>query len=79
MPSALKRDHPALQNKKFLTCFIFFGVIFAILDPYHGYGFPDVIESGSNMDLDPKHCKNTINQKEWHVATKRFNFLSLFR
>jgi hypothetical protein len=32
-PSALKREHPALQNMKFLNFFHFFGVIFALLDP----------------------------------------------
>jgi hypothetical protein len=29
-PSALKREHPAIQNMKFLT---FLWVIFALLDP----------------------------------------------
>jgi hypothetical protein len=32
-PSALQRDHPALQKLKFTNCFIFFWVIFALLDP----------------------------------------------
>jgi hypothetical protein len=31
MPSALKREHPALQNK--LNFFLFSWVIFALLDP----------------------------------------------
>jgi hypothetical protein len=31
-PSALKREHPALQNMKFLDFFIFLWVIFALLD-----------------------------------------------
>ncbi len=51
----LKREHPALQNMKFLNFFYFF-VIFALLDPD-----PDsesrsigLIESVSNPNLDPK-------------------------
>ncbi len=32
-PSALKREHPALQKLKILSFFLFFGVIFALLDP----------------------------------------------
>jgi hypothetical protein len=32
-PSALKREHPALQKKKILSFFLFFGDIFALLDP----------------------------------------------
>jgi hypothetical protein len=31
-PSALKREHPALQNMNFLN-FLFLWVIFALLDP----------------------------------------------
>jgi hypothetical protein len=32
-PSALKREHPTLQNVKFLHFFLFLWVIFALLDP----------------------------------------------
>jgi hypothetical protein len=32
-PSVLQRDHPALQKMNFTNCFIFFWVIFALLDP----------------------------------------------
>jgi hypothetical protein len=32
-PSALKREHPALQKMKFINGFLFFWVIFALLDP----------------------------------------------
>ncbi len=32
-PSALKREHPALQNMKILNFFLFSWVIFALLDP----------------------------------------------
>jgi hypothetical protein len=38
-PSALKREHPAIQNLKFINFFLFLCVIFALLDP--------VSESGS--------------------------------
>jgi hypothetical protein len=31
--SALKIEHPALQNMKFLNFFLFWWVIFALLDP----------------------------------------------
>jgi hypothetical protein len=33
MPSALKKEHKALQNSKFINCFLVFWVIFALLDP----------------------------------------------
>jgi hypothetical protein len=54
-PSALKREHPALQNMKFLDFFQFLWVLFALLDP--DSGSTDLIESGSNpeLDPDPKH------------------------
>jgi hypothetical protein len=32
-PAALKREHPALKNMKFLDFFLFLWVIFALLDP----------------------------------------------
>jgi hypothetical protein len=32
-PSALKREHPALENMKILYFFLFLWVIFALLDP----------------------------------------------
>jgi hypothetical protein len=50
-PSALKREHPALQNMKFLYFFLLLLVIFALLDPdpdsEYGFGSTDPIESGS--------------------------------
>ncbi len=61
-PSALKREHPALQNMKFLNFFLLFWVIFALLDPDpdseygSGSGFTDMLESGSNPDQDSKPC-----------------------
>ncbi len=55
-PSALKREHPALQNMKFLNFFLFLWVIFALLDQdsESESGSTDLIESGSNPG--PKHC-----------------------
>ncbi len=52
-PSALKREHPALQNMKFHHFYLFLWVIYALLDPDP----PDLIESVSNSDPgpDPKH------------------------
>jgi hypothetical protein len=61
---ALKREHLALQKMKILTFFLFFGVIFALLDPHTNCG------SGSmriririrnpgytcNADLLPERC-----------------------
>jgi hypothetical protein len=32
-PSALKKEHPALQNMKILYFFLFFWIIFPLLDP----------------------------------------------
>jgi hypothetical protein len=32
-PSALKREHPALQKIKFFTFFLFLWIIFALLNP----------------------------------------------
>jgi hypothetical protein len=64
-PSALKREHPALQNIKFLNFFLFLWVIFALPDPDSesgfGYGSTDLIESGSNPDADPKHWKLSLS------------------
>jgi hypothetical protein len=39
---------------KFINFFLFFWVLFALLDPELGSRNP--IESGSNLELDPKHC-----------------------
>jgi len=54
-PSALKREHPALQNMKFFSTFV---VIFALLDPNpdfeYGSGSTDPIKYGSKPDLDPQ-------------------------
>jgi hypothetical protein len=56
-PSALKREHPALQNMKFLNFFLLLSVIFDLLDPdsEYGSGSADLSESGPNTDPDPKH------------------------
>ncbi len=56
-PSAAKREHPALQNMKFLNYFLLLWVIFALLDPdpdsEYGSGSTDSIESGFNPDPQP--------------------------
>ena len=46
-PSALKREHPVLKNRKILDFFLILWVIFALLDPD-----PDP-EAQINADLDP--------------------------
>ncbi len=46
-PSALKREHSALQNIKFVNFFLFWWVIFALLDS-------ESRSTGSNTD--PDHC-----------------------
>jgi hypothetical protein len=55
-PSALKREHPALQSMKFLNFFLLLWVILALLDPdpdsKYGSGSTGLIESGSNLDQD---------------------------
>ncbi len=59
-PSALKREHPALQKINCINFFLCLWVIFALLDPDResgsGYGSKDRIESGSNPDPNPQHC-----------------------
>jgi hypothetical protein len=56
--STLKRDHPALQNKKCLHFYLFLWLIFALLnlDPDSEIGSvsTDLIESKSNPD--PQQC-----------------------
>ncbi len=49
-----KREHPALQNIKFLHFF----PIFTFCPPGSQSGSPNLTESGSNPDPDPdlKHC-----------------------
>jgi hypothetical protein len=54
-PSALKREHPPLQKKKFINCFLFFSAIFALLDPVRESGSKDPFKSGSNPDPGPQH------------------------
>jgi hypothetical protein len=42
-PSALKREHPAFQKMKFFNRFLFFWVIFALLD----------LDPGTLLNPDP--------------------------
>ncbi len=56
----LKREHPTLQNLKFLKNFLLLWVIVALLvpdpDSKYGSGSTDLIESGSIRDPDPQPC-----------------------
>ncbi len=67
-PSALKREHPELQQMKFLNFFLLLWVIFVLLDPdpYSEYrsGSADPTESGSNSD----RIRNPV--KEWSNIEK---------
>ncbi len=60
--TALKREHPALQNMKFLNFLLDLWLIFALLNPdldsEYGSGSTDLIESGSNLDPGPKPCRH---------------------
>jgi hypothetical protein len=51
-PTALKREHPALQNMKILYFFLYLWVIFALLDPD-----PEPATQ-INADPDPQPCFN---------------------
>jgi hypothetical protein len=63
-PSALKREHPALQKMKFIYFFLCLWVIFALLDPDwesgSGYGSRDPTESGSGST-----AKQIASLKKW--------------
>ncbi len=48
-PSALKKEHPALLNMKFINFFLCFWLIFALLDPDTDPGTP------LNLDPNPQH------------------------
>ncbi len=56
-PSALKREHLALQNMQFLNFFLLLWLTFALLDPDPGFwkvsGSTDLIEYGSSPDTKP--------------------------
>jgi hypothetical protein len=52
-PSALKREHPALQKRKFINFFLFLWVIFALLVPDTDPGNP--IKSGSTTVVILSH------------------------
>jgi hypothetical protein len=71
-PSALKREHPALQKLKFINFFLFLWVIFALLDPDPdcesgpGYGSRDPTESGIQSG-----CRfGSTTQNEKHFIQK---------
>jgi hypothetical protein len=66
MPSALTREHPALQKLKFINCFLFLWAIFSLLDPD-----PDC-ESGSGYG-------STTLQKRRHVSIQACMLLQKVR
>ncbi len=53
-PSALKREHPALQKMKFINFFLFLWVIFALLGP--DPGSPLNPDPDTAPDPDPQNC-----------------------
>jgi hypothetical protein len=53
-PLALKREHPEIQNMKFLYFFLLLWVIFALLDPN-----PDPATQ-MNADPDPQPCQKVL-------------------
>jgi hypothetical protein len=61
-PSALKREHPALQKLKFINFFLCLLVVFALLDPDPDES-GDLIEFRSNpddTDPDPQHWRKRL-------------------
>ncbi len=80
-PSALTREHPALQNMKFLDFFLLFWVLFALLDPDLDYEYgsrsTDLIESGSNTGPEPyPHPQPCLVHENTSLSILRFNYLS---
>jgi hypothetical protein len=64
-PSALKREHPVLKNMKILDFFLFFWVIFVLLDPD-----PDPqIECGSGSSSSTGYGSETLI-----ISTMQFVF-----
>ncbi len=50
-PSALIREYPPLQKMKFINCFLYLWVIFALLDP-DPIAYPDM-DPGNPLNSDP--------------------------
>ncbi len=80
-PSALEREHPALQKIKFINFFSIFAGHFAPTDPdpdsESGSGDPN--ESGSNPETDPQHGNPHQDimagpAKVWGRLKKKYNF-----
>jgi hypothetical protein len=73
-PSALKREYQALNNMKFQIFSIFLGH-FSVPDPdsEYGSGSIDLIESGSNLDPDPKPCSILYILRPYFFIRGRFS------
>ncbi len=72
-PSALEREHPALQNMKFLNFFLILWAIFNLLDPDSESGSTDLIESGYNQDPDPNtDTRSSSYSGSYLVVTQQF-------
>jgi hypothetical protein len=61
-PSALKREHPALQNMKILYFFLFWWVIFALLDP----------DPANQINVDPCGFGSETLQGSEDIRIKRW-------
>ncbi len=73
--SALKREHPALQNMKFFNFFLLLWVIFALLDPdpdseSGSTNLIELVEYGSNEDF----WKNETSSNKRHFAKIKEDF-----
>jgi hypothetical protein len=64
-PSALEREHPALQNMTFLNIFLFSYVIFALLDS-DSDSESDLIEYGSGSSLTTLKTNQILLYKIYH-------------
>jgi hypothetical protein len=77
-PSALKREHPAIQKLKFIHIFLCLWVIFTVLDPdpecKSGYGFRDPIEiririQRHHRNPDPEG-NSDLDPQQWKKVKK---------
>jgi hypothetical protein len=72
---ALKREHSAVQNMKFINFFRFLWVIFAFLEPdpdsESGSRSTDLIESGSNPDPGIASASKTLHESAGHNVIQK--------